>query len=81
MPLEKKIQLSKSNCFESIYFVLKTLSSKNISRIQFKILNKLLGTAISCLTKLALISGVSLAVFTGSELSATSSANEILYPL
>ena len=71
MPLEKKIQLSKSNCLESIYFVLRTLSSKSISRIQFKILQKLLGTAISCLTKLAFISGVSLTVFIGSELSAT----------
>lgn len=71
MPLDKKVQLSKINCFESIYFVLKSLSSKNISRIQFKILQKVLGTAISCLTKLAFITGVSLSVFIGSELSST----------
>ena len=71
MSRKEKIILSRANCIESIFFVLKSITSKHSSYLHLKNLYKLLSSATSGLRKLALISGVSLAVFVGIDLPAT----------
>ena len=53
MPSEKKIQINKNNCIQSVYFVLKYITSEHISFFHFKALYKLLSSSLARLSKLA----------------------------